>query len=135
MKIWWDVLVSIVLLASCFTTPLNLAFPSAESNEQYAIILWVMDGMFLVDIVANFLSAYEDEEFQMIDDRKLIAMSYLKGWFSVDVMAILPLDIILSMGGGDVKGNMNSLLRVARIGKLYKLVKITRLVRLIKVIK
>lgn len=62
---------------------------------------------------------------------------YLKGWFLIDVMAIMPLDVIIKSTQGSVssQGQVNSLIRVTRIGKLYKLVKVTRLVRLLKVVK
>ena len=90
-----------------------------------------MDVFFLLDIFINFLSAYEDEHFNIIDDHKTIACTYLQGWFMVDVLAILPFDLIFS----SIDNKANSLARLSRIGKLYKLVKITRLLRLIKVVK
>ena len=52
----------------------------------------------------------------------------MKGWFTIDILAILPLEHL-------IESDANALIRVARIGKLYKLVKITRLVRLVKLIK
>lgn len=76
----------------------------------------------------NFCSAIQDETFAVIDDHRKIVSSYLRGWFIIDVVAIFPLELIIS-------SNANSLIRVARIGKLYKLIKITRLVRLVKIIK
>ena len=88
-----------------------------------------MDIIFLIDIIVNFNSAIETNDYQIIDDRKTITKIYVKGWFMIDIVAILPFDKFLSAG------NVNGLVRVARIGKLYKLVKITRLVRLFKVIK
>ena len=74
------------------------------------------------------MSAHQDTEFGTIDDRAKICTIYIKGWFFIDLIAILPLELIIA-------SDVNSLVRVARIGKLYKLIKITRLVRLIKVIK
>jgi len=64
-----------------------------------------------------------------VDNRKEICCNYLKGWFSIDILAIMPFDIVFASSKG------NGIIRVARIGKLYKLVKITRLIRLLKVIK
>ena len=130
MKMVWDIFISIVLLISCFTTPFDLAFANLINDyPSYRIFGNVIDGLFLLDIFISFFSATQNTEFKTIDSRKKIAKNYLKGWFVVDLLAILPLELILS--GQDV----NSLVRVARIGKLYKLIKITRLVRLLKVIK
>jgi hypothetical protein len=60
IKIWWDVLISIVLLASCLTTPYNLAFSEMEEIESYYIFLVTMDILFLLDIFVNFTAAIED---------------------------------------------------------------------------
>lgn len=131
IKIFWDIFISIVLLISCFITPFNLAFPDLEKEiKWYRIMSLSMDLLFLVDILINFNSAYQSETYQTTDDRKEIACKYLKGWFSIDFLAIIPFDIILGS-----EGSANSLIRITRVGKLYKLVKITRLVRLVKVIK
>ncbi len=77
----------------------------------------------------NFFSAYYDDEFLLVDHRWIIASGYLKSWFTIDFMSIIPFDLILQ------SGQYNRLVRVARIGKMYKLVKMTRLVRMLKIVK
>ena len=47
-----------------------------------------------MDIFFSFNQAYYDEDFVIIEDRKTIGSNYLKGWFSVDLIAIIPLDLI-----------------------------------------
>ena len=64
----------------------------------------------------------------MIDSRAELARIYVKSWFLIDVVAIIPMDLLVS-------NDMNSLVRITRVGKLYKLIKVTRLVRLLKVFK
>ena len=82
----------------------------------------------------------------MIDDRKMVAKNYLLTWFFIDVLSILPLDLILkyinheshidihSINSDDTS-NINEMARFTRVSKLYKLVKITRLFRLFKLMK
>ena len=63
-------------------------------------------------------------------------MNYLKGWFFVDLVAVLPIDTIVDLTqGGEVnhRGGVNQIVRLTRIGKIYRLIKITRLFRLLKV--
>ena len=43
----------------------------------------------------------------------------MKGWFTVDILAIVPFDYLLAFGNFDVK-----MVRVVRVGRLYKLVKL-----------
>ncbi len=60
---------------------------------------------------------------------KLIAINYLKTWFLIDLVSIIPLDLMFD------GANINSVLRFARIGKLYKLIRLVRLVKMIKIMR
>jgi len=60
----------------------------------------------------------------------------LTGWFSIDITAITPFDVILKAASDSSEAgstDVNGLVRFARIGRLYKLVKLTRLLRVVKV--
>ena len=54
---------------------------------------------------------------------------YLKGWFTIDLFAIIPFDLFFGGNG------LNQMVRITRISKMYKLVKLTRLVRILKIFK
>ena len=108
--------------------PYRIAFVKDETYSWWLALL-IIDGLFGVDIILCFMSTYLDEEqYIEIDDRKLIAKNYLSGWFTIDLSAIFPFDIILQAS------DVNGLVRFARIGRLYKLVKLTRLLRVVKII-
>jgi hypothetical protein len=85
--------------------------------------------LFFCDILIIFNTAYFDENFKVVDDRKVIAYKYLTGWFFIDLMSILPFDLILNAT------DLNSLVRFARIGRLYKLVRLTRLLKVLRFMK
>jgi len=78
----------------------------------------------------NFHFAFYNSDFELIDDKKRIGLSYLKGWFLVDLLAVIPLDKIFKGAG-----SFNKLTRILRLPKLYKLIKMTRLVRMLKIVK
>ena len=92
-----------MLLVTCIITPLSIAFvPETTAGFQWtgmAITELFFDFNFLVDIVINFISCYYHNEVDLIDDPKVIACTYLKGWFFVDFISILPIDQIFSVGG------------------------------------
>lgn len=88
-----------------------------------------VDILFGIDIIVIFNTAYYDLEVELIDDRKEIAKFYLSGWFTIDLLAIIPFDRIMNAA------DFNQLARVARVGRLYKLVKLTKLFRILKVMK
>lgn len=129
-KNFWDIFMTVVLLTTCITTPLDIAFnmeiPTSVFDNPFAFSI---DCMFLLDILIIFNTAFYTDEMDIIEDRKKIAVFYLKGWFLIDLIAIVPFDTILNAS------KFNSLSRVARIGRLYKLVKLTRLLRILKILK
>ena len=93
-------------------------------------VYYIVDFMFLVDICQIFNSAYYDENFNMVQDRKLIAKTYIGSWFIVDVVAIIPFDLF--MGNSN---SINEIVRITRIGRMYKLVKLTRMFKVFKFMK
>ena len=61
-QIGWDILVSMLLFITCFTTPINIAF-----QEEISVIDWymktnyVIDILFFIDILVIFNTAvYND---------------------------------------------------------------------------
>lgn len=86
----------LVLLVTCIETPLDLAFSSVENNwtvrDTFSMLI---DFMFLIDIVIIFNTAFFNGKLDLIDSRKGVALNYIKGWFIIDLLAILPFDLIL----------------------------------------
>ena len=112
----------------CIAAPLRIAF-SDDEDLAWTVIDSIVDTVFLVDILLNFFFAYHDDEYNLIDDRKVavhlfnvqtISKEYLKSWFFIDLVSILPINLLLRTG------DFNSLARIARLPRLYRLVKMTR---------
>ena len=59
-----------VLLSVCIITPARLAFTDAD-DLTWVIVGLFFDVLFAVDLILNFFMAYHDEEFNLIDDRKV----------------------------------------------------------------
>lgn len=62
--------------------------------------------------------AYNSSNEELVDDRKKIAVAYLKSWFVIDCISILPLHYIIETN------DYSSLARIARLPKLYRLIRI-----------
>ena len=127
----WDIIMAVVLIVSCLISPVRIAFPDDEEPVGWSIYNYSIDSLFLLDIIVTFNTALHDDDFKVIDDRKIISMKYLQGWFTVDVLAIVPFDSMFTQSSSEI----NHLVRFARIGRLYKLLKLTRLLRIIKFMK
>ena len=77
-KIFWDVFISILLLVVCFVIPLRLALELDDKVDEYGtplkgavfsnklnsweVGMYVCDGFFLIDLILNFLSTYQDKD-------------------------------------------------------------------------
>ena len=97
---------------------------------SWKITNYIVDCFFLIDIIFIFNTAIIDEEDSIIiANRSEIAWQYLKGWFTIDLVAIIPFEAIL------INGESANLVRYTRMGRLNKVFKLMRLVRLAKLRK
>jgi hypothetical protein len=62
--IGWDLMISMILLLTCITTPFDLAFAEeTDANKPYVAYRYCIDFLFLMDIFVNFNTATQDEIF------------------------------------------------------------------------
>ena len=127
-KVAWDFFIVILLLWVSIVVPFRLAFYD-QDNKNWFITYTIVDCFFLIDIILSFFTALVDES-EIITKKSEIARRYLKFWFWIDLVSILPLDLIEKAGM-----NFNAILRFAKIGKLYKLIRLSRLAKLFKLLK
>lgn len=84
----WDIFAAILLMICVFWTPWEMCF-NIEHRVADAFN-WIVDAIFLLDMTIIFMSAHTTEDFEVIDDHATIAIIYLKSWFWIDLLAILP---------------------------------------------
>ena len=133
----WDLYITVILIFTCLSTPYLISFDA--ETDAWQILNYSIDLCFLADIVLTFAQAFYDDDFNIVDSRKEIARQYLKGWFTIDLVAIVPMDkvsdLFASGDSGDGSGGANKMIRLTRIGRMSKLIKLTRLLRVLKIIK
>lgn len=91
MKSKWDTLITLVLIFTCMITPYRIAFVD-EDDLTWVVINYVVDGLFLIDMILCFLTAFYTDEFELVEDRWVIAKTYMVGWFIIDFLAIFPFE-------------------------------------------
>jgi len=87
-----------ILLIMMLTTPWAICFFSSNRGP-YHVFKHFLEAFFFLDIFMNFRFAIEDEHLNIISDKqviyfltfKIIALSYLKGWFIFDLISAIPL--------------------------------------------
>lgn len=128
----FDVLGLFMILFTAVVTPFQLAFLDVEVSWSSKSTLFWMDRMvdiyFFVDIGMNFLRPITDHS-RGVDIIHLseIRWTYLRGWFVIDVISTLPLDVIgLMIKGMPVSLKAVRLLRLLRLMKLARMLRATR---------
>ena len=93
----------LLVIYTAVQIPFQAAFPVKShvvsksafhaSKTPTGIIGYVVDGFFLLDIFINFLTTYpEAETEEIISNHRMIVIHYLKTWFTVDFIAVIPFD-------------------------------------------
>jgi hypothetical protein len=90
----WD-LMSIVLLGFVMlVTPYEVAFLETSLNVLF-FINRMIDLFFICDMVLQFFLMYRDEEKGvLIKDQNQIIAQYMKCWLWIDIVSVLPFDMI-----------------------------------------
>ncbi|OQS03787.1 hypothetical protein THRCLA_03918 [Thraustotheca clavata] len=121
----WDILSIALLLFTAIVTPFETAFLSPSVDALFVINIFV-DCCFVMDMLIRFFLAYFDSHTNMwITDARLIIKHYLRGWFIVDFLSIIPFDVF----GLVLTSPILSQMRFMRIMRLFRLMKIVRVVR------
>ncbi|CAM9385787.1 unnamed protein product, partial [Ectocarpus sp. 12 AP-2014] len=124
-KAFWDVFVAFFIVFSVVEVTFRLGFDS-PAEGSWAIFGHVVDGMFLVDMLVSFDTAYWDDG-NIVTSRKLIAREYLRTWFIVDFVSTVPLDTMFS------RMLLNSdALRSTKLIRMIRLIRLFKIFRLLK---
>jgi len=65
----------------------------AKDTKAWIYVNATVDISFLIDMALTFLSSFSDiKTGKVVDSHKYIAIYYLKSWFAIDLISILPLE-------------------------------------------
>lgn len=81
----------------CYTAtflPLRTAFMEVDPMGLFEFEL-IIDVLFMIDLIINFISAYTDKNTGFIEVRfKKIAKGYITSWFLLDLTACIPFQLL-----------------------------------------
>jgi len=131
----WDFLIILLMFFTALVTPFEVALmETAVFGDFYFLFLLnrLCDVGFITDMVINFYLGYLDTESNCyIYDRGRIAKHYLSGWFSLDLVSVLPYDML----GLFMKSDSLAQLKVLRVLRLLRLIKLLRVLRAARIFK
>lgn len=115
LKVGWEFFVLAASLFGALEIPLSLVFVVPD----YPLLIasrWLLVLVFVLDIVVNFNTAYHYQG-EMITDCNAVARRYLRSWFWLDMIAALPLALVLPV----LRLPSGSFLRLLKLNHLFKL--------------
>eukprot|EP01043_Picozoa_sp_COSAG02_P072396 COSAG02_NODE_13627_length_1370_cov_1.641227_3_plen_315_part_01 len=141
---YWDLVQVPLLLYIAIMTPLregygvSVVMPSAANpccSGSFVSEL-LIDLYFVVDIVLNFRTAFHDDDGELVIDQRKVTRHYLKHWFLLDFLSILPVSyigmIVQARRSGPSTSNdeTDGRLKFMKMLRLFRLAKMLRLARL-----
>ena len=129
-KLRWDLVMLVLILYSVVAVPFQLGM-SHEAVDGWWYLESIISLMFIADTATTFRTACADGD-KLIIDPVIIRERYLRGWFAIDALSSIPVEIIdaimkLSSPG---EGGPN---RSVRLLRALRLARLLRLLRLLKV--
>ena len=95
-KIRWDMVILVISIWNSFSIPIDIAFePKVFEETPNVVVNHLIDIYFALDIILHFRTTIINEATgEEIKEPKLIALTYLKGRFIIDLLATVPFDTI-----------------------------------------
>lgn len=111
-KAFWDWIILLLVLYTAVFTPYSAAFLLDEHRDlrqrgcgytcnPLNVADLMVDVLFIVDIVINLRTTYVDQNEEVVTQQSRIAKHYIKGWFSIDLFAAIPFDLLMLRSGSD----------------------------------
>ena len=137
---YWDFFTLSALFFTATVTPYEvcLMWETVTWNDGAAVWLTplfvvntIVNLIFMVDIVFNFFLPYKEPILKgggTVKAHKRIALHYLKGWFTLDIVSVIPVDWFL-MGVDTTEVSGAALLGAIRMLRLLRLIKLARILR------
>ncbi|XP_040320398.1 voltage-gated inwardly rectifying potassium channel KCNH2 isoform X3 [Herpailurus yagouaroundi] len=128
-KAVWDWLILLLVIYTAVFTPYSAAFLLKETEEgstapdcgyacqPLAVVDFIVDIMFIVDILINFRTTYVNANEEVVSHPGRIAVHYFKGWFLIDMVAAIPFDLLIFGSGSE---ELIGLLKTARLLRLVR---------------
>lgn len=128
----WDVFLSALLVFIAIVTPYEVAFLDPSSTSPLFVANKVIDVFFVLEIFITFSTPIQDplsvQSNIWISNRLTIAKMYIKGWFFIDFVSIVPFDVLSDAFGAPEN------LRIVRVAKLLKLAKLLRVLKSLRIV-
>ncbi|ETI56281.1 hypothetical protein L917_01020 [Phytophthora nicotianae] len=126
-RLFWDLTSISFIFYNALVLPFKATFAVEAKDNPFETVL---DVFFLIDIILTFNTAVEKDG-SIRYNRRLVAETYLKTWFAVDLIAALPYGYIFTEDG-HYSATLRKSVKLLRLIRLLRLLRISRILRRIQ---
>ena len=83
----------ILLIYTASYVPVRTAF-IYKVSPAVATLEYIVDALFGLDLIFNFISAYTDMDRNLEIRQQMIALNYIKSWFAFNSFACIPFQVL-----------------------------------------
>ena len=139
-RVVWDYVISGLALYASFAGPVTISIFAENYAEDFTIqktddllttlayMSLIVDLCFLADVVVNFFTSYflQGEEVEVYN-LKMIAKTYLKSWFMLDLLCAVPTELAF-LGSRHTAANivLETLQAFLRLFKIFKIIRLSK---------
>ena len=114
---------------TAFITPIRITFYEEDNSFAWIFVDYLIDSLFIIDIIITLNSAFYRSENEFISSRKAVILNYLKTWFVLDILALFPFELVLPRDSTTSNYNYFKLSRIPRTYRLIRMARIFYMVR------
>lgn len=133
----WQCATFVGMIFVALITPIQVGLLQLRLDALFVVSIFI-DLIFFVDMILQFITAYSRRTVRGVEwEVRLnrIVPQYLKTWFFLDFITLIPFDLISMTSGQDAMTEMKSIkvVRVLRLLKLMRLLKSSRIIHKIEI--
>lgn len=135
-SLYWDTIISLILLYSCTISPLFLALSYTSPGSFFFIFDILTDFIMLSDVLIKLNTSYYNKENRLASSYLQVIKHNLCSWFLFDLAASLPYELFLIHKDEQAPQYhiANIVLRLLRTKRLWMATRVLRLIRFLKFI-
>ena len=145
LRQYWDFLQIFLLMYIAFSVPYRIGF-SEPSYGVWYIADFFIDMYFYVDMAFNFFTAYwetssDDDDYHYVTNLWKIQKHYLKRWFIIDAVSLIPIDYIsrgvdgTSACSWESEAACGAAAQDSKVPEVFRLFKMLRLLRVLRTMR
>ncbi|KAJ8331770.1 hypothetical protein QVD99_002017 [Batrachochytrium dendrobatidis] len=130
----WDALSFALLVFTASVTPWETAFINGPLQINVLFLINILvDLVFFTDMFVQMRTPYRDSQTgKLVRDISRISTKYLRTWFFIDLLSVIPFELLELVKDGKTDLYQLRLLRFLRLARLLKLIRVFRASRKLK---